>query len=403
MNSINDDMLADLLLSIHWSSGSAKHTECYQANQVNIWRDYLPEKLLRELYGKQTGDQIALDFNASEIVMPFNDKNRLSIKRSQIKRAPDRNEERKLRLGRFYPLGIVEQMTGIFSANLMPFRCTGINNGHLNIDLNHPLAGKDISLTALVGGVEEKKSERGGASVSWLEELLDGAGMQARWNDVSTDYFSEKPFARDDEDEDAIFYKQPRLVQHIDDNAVEVVKNTYGRFLTAKMSVLDLMSSWTSHLPDGLNLTTLSGLGMNELELKENEALSDYVIQDLNRNKSLPYTENAFDAVICTVSIEYLIEPIAIFKEVRRVLKPGGIFVITVSNRWFPPKVVQIWKELHEFERMGLILEYFLRSGGYERLNTYSMRGLPRPTTDKYYPQQRYSDPVYAVWGYKKL
>lgn len=226
--------------------------------------------------------------------------------------------------------------------------------------------------------------------------------MQTRWNGVAADYFSGRPFARDDETKDAIFYQQPRLVQHIDDNAVEVVKNTYGRFLKDGMDVLDLMSSWTSHIPNDINLRTLSGLGLNELELKENSALSDFIVQDLNKTAALPYDDNSFDAVVCTVSVEYLIDPVTIFSEVRRVLRPGGLFIVTVSNRWFPPKAIQLWKELHEFERMGLILEYFMRADGYKNLNTYSMRGLPRPYTDKYFPQQWYSDPIYAVWGYKE-
>ena len=109
--------------------------------------------------------------------------------------------------------------------------------------------------------------------------------------------------------------------------------------------------------------------------------------------------DNEFDGVMCTVSVEYLTRPMAVFSEVARVLRPGGRFVVTFSNRWFPPKAIRVWQELHEFERMGLVLEYFLQSGGFGGLNTLSNRGLPRPTDDKYYPQIRLSDPVYAVWG----
>jgi SAM-dependent methyltransferase len=101
------------------------------------------------------------------------------------------------------------------------------------------------------------------------------------------------------------------------------------------------------------------------------------------------------------LSIEYLVDPMAIFEEISRVLRPGGQFIVTFSNRWFPPKAVSIWSELHEFERMGLVLEYFLRSGRFNHLHTYSMRGLPRPHGDKYFPSLMYSDPVYAVWGQK--
>jgi len=103
--------------------------------------------------------------------------------------------------------------------------------------------------------------------------------------------------------------------------------------------------------------------------------------------------------VICTVSVEYLTDPLAVFDEVARVLRPGGVFAVTFSNRWFAPKAIRIWLELHEFERPGLVLEYFLNGGAFKDLHTLSLRGLPRPQTDKYYVQNRVADPVFGVWG----
>jgi SAM-dependent methyltransferase len=149
-------------------------------------------------------------------------------------------------------------------------------------------------------------------------------------------------------------------------------------------------------------LERLAGLGLNDAELKRNTLLTDKIVHDLNAEPTLPYDANTFDVVLCTASIEYLIDPFAIFNEVARVLKPKGHFVITVSNRWFPPKAIKLWTELHEFERMGLILEYFLHADVFENLHTYSIRGLPRPHHDKYFPAFKYSDPLYAVWGRKK-
>jgi SAM-dependent methyltransferase len=125
------------------------------------------------------------------------------------------------------------------------------------------------------------------------------------------------------------------------------------------------------------------------------------VVQDLNQNSVLPFASDSFDAVVTTVSIEYLVDPLKIFKEIFRVLRSDGYFMVTFSNRWFPTKAVKIWQELHEFERMGFVLELFLRSGGFKHLQTYSVRGLPRPQGDKYYPDLPQADPVYAVWGQK--
>jgi SAM-dependent methyltransferase len=231
--------------------------------------------------------------------------------------------------------------------------------------------------------------------------LTTGPGMQARWRERQTDYFSPEAFTRDDEKPDAQFFEKPRYVQHIDTTAIEMVKNTYGRFLNDNMQVLDLMSSWQSHVPANLSLKSLVGLGLNERELKKNSRLSETVVQDLNVNSRLPFESNSFDAVICTVSVEYLVNPLVIFEEVSRVLRSDGYFIATFSNRWFPTKAIKIWTELHEFERMGMVLEYFIRSGGFKNLQTYSLRGLPRPHDDKYYPDLRYSDPIYAVWGQK--
>jgi len=117
---------------------------------------------------------------------------------------------------------------------------------------------------------------------------------------------------------------------------------------------------------------------------------------------TLPFESNTFDAVVNTASVEYLTDPLAVFSEVSRVLRPDGYFIVTFSNRWFPTKAITVWRELHEFERMGLVLEYFLRAGGFKDLQTYSIRGLPRPHDDKYFPELMFSDPVYAVWGRKK-
>jgi SAM-dependent methyltransferase len=167
------------------------------------------------------------------------------------------------------------------------------------------------------------------------------------------------------------------------------------------MEILDLMSSWQSHLPENLRFKDVTGLGLNQNELKRNSRLNRHVIQDLNQNPVLPFESDTFDAVVCTVSVEYLVNPLAVFKEVSRVLRADGFFIVTFSNRWFPTKAIRIWKELHEFERLGMVLEFFIRSEGFKNLQTYSFRGLPRPRNDKYFPELRYSDPVYAIWGQK--
>jgi SAM-dependent methyltransferase len=162
------------------------------------------------------------------------------------------------------------------------------------------------------------------------------------------------------------------------------------------------MSSWTTHLSDALDTASVTGLGMNAEELARNRRLSAYDVHDLNREPRLPYPNAAFEAVICTVSVEYLTQPRAVFADVARVLTPGGIFIVTFSDRWFPTKAIRIWKELHPFERMGMVLELFHQTERFASLATYSSQGWPRPADDKYADRMAFSDPVFGVWGRRR-
>ena len=229
--------------------------------------------------------------------------------------------------------------------------------------------------------------------------LTDGPGLQSRWQGRPTDFFSPDAFERPDDRPDAGFYAQPRLVSHIDRQARETISRLYGRLLRPGMRVLDLMGSWQSHLPATVDPLEVVGLGLNEAELRQNPQLAGYLVHDLNLEPIVPWSGEFFDAVICTVSVEYLTRPLAVFAASQRLLKPNGLFILTFSNRWFPPKVVKVWTELLDFERLGLVLEYFHRTGGFKDLETYSARGWPRPQDDTYFPQVRFSDPVFAVWG----
>lgn len=402
MNKITEDSIVDLVFQLKWKSSDASHSEMHLASNVNVWRDYLPSVLQQGLLGKKTSDQIQLDVEPGSLITDFDQTRVMQLKKNQFDLERFKPKQRTPpRSGRFYPQGILRGIPGIFSANIQPFRCVGVQNGSINVDLNHPLAGKKASLTATVGKVDSKKSERGGASIDWFAQLTDGPGMQARWQDTQTDYSSDNPFSRSDETPDHLFYQQPRFVDHLDQTAIGLVSDLYGRLLKNEMEVLDLMSSWHSHLPEHLNLGRVTGLGLNQKELDRNDRLDRRVVHDLNEQPNLPFKDSDFDAVICTASIEYLTDPQAIFQEIRRVLRPGGVSIVTFSNRWFPPKAIQIWQQMHEFERMGLVLDYFLNTDGFANLKTYSVRGLPRPADDKYYAQQPFADPVYAVWGYK--
>jgi hypothetical protein len=401
MNSITSESLVDILFQLTWNSNEARHVDMYHAARVNLWRDILPPFLSDALLGKQIGDRVNLTLPSGEVVPGLSDDNRFSVKSAQFDRSHKVFGPLEPRMGRYYPRGILKGLAGVYPESILPFRVVGVNNGDLNVDFNHSLSGKDLKLAATIGQVHSKPAERGGTSVDWMEALADGPGMQTRWNGTQTDYFSDNPFERIDTSPDGRFYDKPRFVQHIDDAAIEVIQSLYGQHLESGMRVLDLMSSWQSHIPDGKNLERVAGLGMNEAELKRNPMLSDVHVHDLNLNPVLPFEPDTFDAVVCTVSIEYLVNPVEVFRSVAEVLRKEGLFIITFSNRWFPTKAIKLWQEVHDFERMGIVLEYFIQSGRFDTLQTYTFRGLPRPVNDKYFPKLRYADPVYAVWGKK--
>ena len=402
MNSVDNDSIVDLMFNLGWKSNYASHTDCYQASNVNIWRDHFPPDFLSSLMGRRPGDRVETKFKKGDILPAVNPEKIFEIKTEQFRANFKPDSFAGPCQGRFYPRGILKGVSNVFRENIEPFRLVSLNNGHMNVDFNHPLSGKDLTLTTMVARVESKEAERGGTSTDWLEVVTAGPGMQARWQENQTNYFCDDALSRDDSTPDAEFYVQPRFTQHIDNTAIEMVRNTYDRFLYDGMRVLDLMSSWQSHLPQKTKLENFVGLGLNEKELRRNPRLHDYAVHDLNQNPVLPFESDHFDVVVNTVSIEYLIYPLEIFSEIARVLKSNGYFVVTFSNRWFPTKSIKIWKEIHEFERMGLVLEYFIRSGKFKDLHTYSIRGLPRPHEDRYYPDLRFSDPVYAVWGRKR-
>jgi SAM-dependent methyltransferase len=397
-DSIGIDSLVDLVFHLKWDSHDATHTDVYHASQVNIWRDILPPSVLEEIMGKQPGDCIQFSAPSMNVAPTYHQRLLLEIGRDRFNSDAAVANRIEPAAGRFYPQGMLKGLPNIFEANVQPFRCVALNNGHLTADLNHPLAGVDVALSAIIGKIETKDVERGGTSMDWMEILTNGPGMQARWRNRPSQFFTENAFNREDASPDGQFYRHPRFVQHLDDTAIDVIKNLYGRFLRDGMQVLDLMASWQSHLPE-MTYQRVAGLGLNAGELAKNSQLTEAVIHDLNADFNLPFASNSFDAAVCTVSIEYLIDPLAVFSEVSRVLRRDGYFIVTFSNRWFPTKAVQIWTELHEFERMGLILELFMRSNAFHQLHTYSMRALPRPIHDPYASEFRYSDPVYAVWG----
>lgn len=170
-----------------------------------------------------------------------------------------------------------------------------------------------------------------------------------------------EPFARVDADDDARFYSVPRKVVHLEPGAIEALRGVYGEHFAPGGTVLDLMSSWRSHLPAGLGRVV--GLGMNAEEMAANPQLDDWVIHDLNQEPRLPFPDASFDAVACAVSVQYLVRPFDVFADVLRVLVPGGPLVVSFSNRCFPTKAVAIWLSAGDDDHRRLVRTYLERAG----------------------------------------
>jgi SAM-dependent methyltransferase len=396
-----DDALAAMDFCLSWEHNGIRHTDCLHAQQVNFWRDILPSPLCETMAREPHTSSTRLAFVPGQALPVRSDAAVHRVSHHAVECRKAAGAEIVPRFGRFYPRGILHGVAGVHRENLQPFRCIGVDSERLLADFNHPLSGMGFSVGVGIREVRPKFEEHGGTAVDWLEKALTGPGMQARVAGAPSDFFSGSPFARQDETNDAAFYQRPRLVNHIDDAAVAEVSRLYGRLIRPGSEVLDLMGSWTSHISDDLELRALAVHGMNRDELDANTRATERCVHDLNLTPRAPFADGRFDAVICTVSVEYLTRPFEVFAEVARILKPGGLFIQTFSNRWFPPKVTRLWQELHEFERIGLVLEYFLESGRYTGLQSYSTQGLPRPENDRYHGQMPYSDPVFAVWGHK--
>jgi SAM-dependent methyltransferase len=168
-------------------------------------------------------------------------------------------------------------------------------------------------------------------------------------------------FDRADPAPDSDFYRPPRLVTHIDAGAVAAVGDLYAELgLTGPVRVLDLMSSWVSHFrtpPDELVV-----LGLNAVELDRNPAATERIVHDLNDDPRIPLPDDDVDAVVCCVSIDYLVRPVEVLADAARVLRPGGTLALTYSNRCFPTKAVRGWLTLDDAGRGELVAELLRRT-----------------------------------------
>lgn len=389
---------ASVIFSLIYESHTGHHVDRFFVEKLNYWRDLIPGGLALCLPGLSPDEICTETFPSGHIVPPydprkttwFNNKNLINPASGKVV-SPQK--------GRFYPKGYAWKALNCFRENKSPFRLIGSNESELLADTNHPLSHLDLTIQAKVVAIRNKVEEHGG-HINHLSELIaaNGPGMQLPHPHFSTEFSSNYLFRRI-ETNDTQFYQHPRMVHHLDNKARGNLQSLHEKLLDPEMKILDLMSSHCSHLSDNFSKSCVTGLGMNIDELKANPLLSEHRVHNLNDSPALPFADKQFDAVICTASIEYLDQPLEVIKEVARTLQPGGIFVVTVSDRWFPGKEITVWADLHPFERMGLILQLFDQSNSFQSLHTETTRGYPRPFDDPHFLKTEFSDPLFSVWG----
>jgi SAM-dependent methyltransferase len=192
-------------------------------------------------------------------------------------------------------------------------------------------------------------------------------------------------FRRYDETPDPWFYRQARLVTHIDDAAIAAVTQLYRELFPPGAAVLDLMSSWVSHLPPEMVYRRVVGLGLNQEELEANPRLDAWVVHDLNDDPSLPFADAEFDAAAICVSMQYLTQPVTVLTDLARVLRPGAPLVVTFSNRCFPTKAVAIWQALDDVGHAQLVASYLRAAAGWTDIEVFDRSPGPG------------NDPLFAV------
>ncbi|XP_041008698.1 uncharacterized protein LOC121252917 [Juglans microcarpa x Juglans regia] len=211
---------------------------------------------------------------------------------------------------------------------------------------------------------------------------------------------------------DREFYAYPRFVTHVDDGFISTLTNLYRERLRPDWEILDLMSSWVSHLPEEVKYKRVVGHGLNAQELAKNPRLDYFFVKDLNQEQDLELESCSFDAVLCTVSVQYLQQPEKVFAEVFRVLRPGGVFIVSFSNRLFYEKAISAWRDGTGYSRVQLVVQYFQCVEGFTQADIIKKLAAPAGAGEDKSPFSWImrllgllsgSDPFYAVIAYKNF
>ena len=163
--------------------------------------------------------------------------------------------------------------------------------------------------------------------------------------------------------DDEIFYQQPRFVHHLSDSFRIRLTNLYSEYLLDHHVILDLMSSWVSHLPPNIRYKKVIGHGMNEAELSSNERLDRFFVQNLNKKQNMPIEDSSVDVGLIVAGWQYLQYPEKVSLELSRVIKSDSLLIISFTNRAFWTKAPNIWTYSSEEKRIEYVTSVLTSNG----------------------------------------
>jgi len=355
MIKFSDNTIGALEFSVTWEKDGATHEEWFLGRKFNPVNDIFPQGMREGLEGKQAGDSVSFTYEPRMCIPRYKEKLVLTVGTDRLRKKTVFGKDIIPTTGRFYPQGHINRLRDIYPDTLTPFRFFWLDDETFIADCNHPLAKIPVTIDVKIQYVEERRRGTYGSLTHWREATCDwGPGMQAMHEGKPT-VFSLPNFFDRLNDNGTPF--SPPLT---DDKAMKNFENLYARFITPDMRILDLSHDSTS-APTG-----------------------------------------EYDAITCTQSIEYLADPINTLKTIRHHLKPGGVILIGFTNHFDMSRVIQGWIDLHEFERMGLVLDYLRQADLDTRSGTISIRNDWRLKDDpKFLETRGVSDPVYVVYGHK--
>ena len=168
---------------------------------------------------------------------------------------------------------------------------------------------------------------------------------------------------KSDISDDEIFYQQPRFVHHLSDSFRTRLTNLYSEYLLKHYIILDLMSSWVSHLPPNIRYKKVIGHGMNQAELSSNERLDRFFVQNLNKKQNMPIEDSSIDVGLIVAGWQYLQYPEMVSLELSRVIKSDSLLIISFTNRAFWTKAPNIWTYSSEEKRIEYVTSVLTSNG----------------------------------------